>query len=62
MNLRILIVDDARLARQELRTMLAGIPGAGRVGKRVAGFQPGQVHSRVNLASPSRGGAAIVQW
>ena len=33
MSLRILIVDDARLARQELRTMLAGLPGVECVGE-----------------------------
>ena len=33
MSLRILIVDDARLARQELRTMLAGMPGTECVGE-----------------------------
>lgn len=32
-DLRILIVDDARLARQELRTMLAGIPDTHCVGE-----------------------------
>lgn len=33
MSLRVLIVDDARLARQELRTMLAGVPGVECVGE-----------------------------
>lgn len=33
MSLRILIVDDARLARQELRTMLAAMPGTECVGE-----------------------------
>lgn len=62
MSLRILIVDDARLARQELRTMLAGIPGAECVGEAddvpsareaIAGLRPDLLLLDIQLPSGS---------